>query len=107
MCGMEIVYTQKLIDYMTRKKYAGLVVELVDSATSTSGFADICVAPLSARGLAALEKDGSIIRRYDAPVGELVITVRALEYDDVVTFDLRSFLGIKDIRVKGIKAFTL
>lgn len=104
---MEIIYTQKLTDYLTRKKYAGLVVELVDSATSTSGFADICIAPLSARGLAALEKDGSIVRRYDAPVGELIITARALEYDDVVTFDVRNFLGIKDIRVDGIKAFTL
>lgn len=103
---MNISYTQKLIDYLERKGFAAVSVDIVDSGTSTSGFVDIIVSPVTAKALASLEKDGSIIRRYDAPVGELVILSRGLEYDEDVELDLRSFLGIKDIRVKGIKAWS-
>lgn len=103
---MNITYSQKLSDYLTRKGYAALVVDIVDSATSTSGFVDICVSPVKQSALEQLDKGGSIIRRYEAPVGELIVLARGLEYEENVSLELRSFLGIKDIRISGIKAWS-
>lgn len=103
---MNITYTQKLIDYLTRKEIAAITIDIVDSGTSTSGFVDICATPVSAKVLAKIEAEGSILKRFDAPVGELIVLTRGLEYDEDVTLDLRSFLGIKDIRIDGIRAWS-
>ena len=102
---MSIVFTQKLQDYMAKKGFTHVVVELVDSGTSTSGFADIVCRPVNQKG--ADKMADKVIRSLDAEGGQVLITQRALEYDDQITFDLKSFLGIKDITVTGIRAWSM
>ena len=38
-----------------------------------------------------------------APVGQLLLPPYRLHYADVVTFSLRSFLGVKSVRQEGIE----
>ena len=42
-----------------------------------------------------------------APFGEILVLEKGLEIDDEVHFDLRSFLGAKDIVANGIRSFSL
>lgn len=102
---MSITFTPKLTAYMAKKGYSHIVVELVDSGTSTSGFADIVCRPVNPKGAQLMED--KVIRRLQAEGGEVLITQRALEYDDDIVFDLKSFLGIKDIVVAGIRAWSM
>lgn len=102
---MDAQLSPKLQDYLAKKGYAAIVVELVDSATSTSGFADVVCRPVNAKG-AALAEPG-VVRRLATNGCDVLVCARALEYDDDIRFDLRSFLGIKDITVEGIRAWRL
>lgn len=102
---MTVEFTQKLQSYMAKKGYTHIVVELVDSGTSTSGFADIVCRPVNQKGADLIED--KVIRRLDAQGGQVLITQRALEYEDAIVFDLKNFLGIKDIVVTGIRAWSM
>ena len=44
---------------------------------------------------------------FDAPFGEMLVLEKGLEIDDEVYFHLRSFFGMKDITVRGIRPFSL
>lgn len=102
---MEITFTQKLQDYMAKKGYTHVVVELVDSGTSTSGFADIVCRPVNKKGAEQIQEKA--IRCLDADGGQVIIMQRALEYEEQIVFDVKSFFGIKDITVTGIRAWSM
>ena len=87
---VNIVYDQRLRDYMERKGYTAVVVE----AISPTG----CCADAT-----------ELYTRFARPVeaGEVLIPTRGMDVDDEVRLGLRSFLGIKDITVKGIRAWSL
>ena len=46
-------------------------------------------------------------RVLEGELGTVIVTARALEYDEEITLGLRSFFGLKDITFKGIAAFKL
>lgn len=102
---MSVVFTQKLQDYMAKKGYTHIVIELVDSGTSTSGFADIVCRPVNKKGAAQIQDKA--IRCIEADGGQVLVMQRALEYEDEIVFDLKSFFGIKDIVVTGIRAWSM
>ena len=102
---MKVTYTQKLKDYMMRKGYTHIVVDLVDSATSTSGFTDICGRFVKDEEAAAIAPKAA--RVLEGELGTVIVTARALEYDEEITLGLRSFFGLKDITFKGMAAFKL
>ena len=102
---MKITYTQKLIDYMQRKGYKHIVVEMAEASNCCSGFATLSAHFASDREVASLS--GKIVNRFEASLGDCIVLSRGVEYDDYVELGLRSFLGIKDITFKGMRAFSL
>ena len=102
---VRVTLSARLQEYLARKNYTNIVVELVDSATSTSGFADVVCRPVNAKGARIVEPQ--VVRRLQSEFGDVLVTQRALEYDEEIFFDLKSFLGIKDITVDGIRAYRI
>jgi hypothetical protein len=98
-------YTDRLKEYMAKKGHSHIMIELVDTKTCCSGFSEITAHFISDKTLTRIEKD--ICNRFDGEVGDVVVTARGLEYDDEITFDLKSFVGLKDIEIKGIRAWSL
>ena len=101
---MKVTYDQKLIDYMAKKGYTNIELGLVQANTCCSGFADIYTGFLTDKGAASLK--GKIVRRIPGDVGEILVTERGLEFDEEIHLGLRSFLGAKDITVKGVRAWS-
>lgn len=102
---MNVTYDQNLKDYMTRKGYTHIELGLAESKTCCSGFSEISTGFLTDKGLESLE--GKIVRRIPSEMGDVIVTARGLEYDDSLHFGLKSFLGVKDITVSGVRAWSL
>lgn len=102
---MHVTYTPQLTSYMEKKGLRHIKVELADARTCCSGFSDISLDFVSDRGARALEP--KVVRRIEAPVGDVLVCARGLEYDDEIVFDLGSFMGLKDIRVEGMRAWSI
>lgn len=101
---MEITYSPKLKEYMEKKGLHHIAVELADSETSTCGFVDI-----STRFVKDNQVDKVAAKARRVLEGELgnIYVLGVMDYDDAVELDLRSFFGLKDITVKGIRAWTM
>ena len=92
---MEVVCTEELKRYMERKGYRYVELGLAEANTCCSGFSEVFATVLT----------DSAARRLR---GKAVRTILCgLEYDDVVTLGLKSFLGVKDITVQGVRAWSL
>lgn len=102
---MHVTYDQNLKDYMARKGYSHIELGLVEASTCCSGFADIYTGFLTEKGLESLK--GKIIRRIPGEVGDIIVTARGLEYDDELRLGLKSFLGVKDITISGVRAWSM
>lgn len=102
---MNIVYDQKLIDYMQRKNYCAIVIEQIDPIGCCADTSELLLRFVNKKGAEQLRDQA--IRQLDVPFGELFIMVRGLDYDEQIVFGLRSFLGLKDITVKGIRHWKL
>lgn len=98
---MNISYEQPLIDYMKKKNYSAIVVEQIDPVGCCADTSELLLRFVNEKGADKLRDQA--IRQLDAPYGELFVMVRGLDYDDEITFGLRTFLGLKDITVKGIR----
>ena len=101
---MAITYTQELKDYMERKGYRHIVVDQVDSKTCCAGFSELVTS--FAPDKRAEEYRSKATRVLESEMGDIFVIPRGLEYDDDITFDLKNFLGAKDIEVKGIRVFS-
>lgn len=102
---MHIVYSDELKDYMTCKGLSHIEIGLVEANTCCSGFADIVTDFVADKDLPRIEK--KIVRVLDGEVGDILVTARGLEYDEEIELGLKSFLGIKDITVKGVRAWSM
>jgi hypothetical protein len=102
---MNVVYEQPLKDYMQKKGYAHIELGLAEAGTCCSGFADIYTGFLTEKGAERLK--GKIFGRIPGEVGDIIVTARGLEFDDEIVLGLKSFLGAKDITVKGVRAWSL
>ena len=102
---MDVSYSQVLIDYMKKKSYSAIVIEQIDSIGCCADTSELLLRFVNEKGADKLRDQA--IRQLDAPYGELFVMVRGLDYDDHLSFDLRNFLGLKDIKVEGVRAWTL
>ncbi len=102
---MHVTYTPQLTSYMEKKGLRHIKVELADARTCCSGFSDISLDFVSEKGARTLAP--RVVRRIEAPVGDVLVCARGLEYDDEIVFDLGSFIGLKDIRVEGMRAWSI
>jgi hypothetical protein len=102
---MHVTYSQELKDYMARKGYTNIEVGLAEAGTCCSGYSEIVAGFVTDKGAERIRK--KVVRRLPGEVGEVLITSPVLEIDDDVELGLRNFLGLKDITVKGIRAWSL
>lgn len=102
---MNITYDQRLKDYMERKGYVAIVVDTLSPVGCCADTTELCTRFAREAEAAALKEKGCKV--LPAELGEVLVLARGLEYDEDVSFGLRSFLGIKDITVKGIRAWRL
>lgn len=100
---MQITYDEKLQDYMRKKGYSYIAVESVSATGCCADLSEISTRFVRDKDVAALKEKGCGVLQ--APIGEVLIITKGLEYDEEVTFSLKSFLGAKDIAIKGIKAW--
>jgi len=102
---MKVSYDQNLMDYMAKKGYAHIELGLASANTCCSGLTEVYTGFLSEQGAKSLQ--GKIVRRIPGEMGDILVTARGLEFDGEIHLGLRSFLGAKDITVKGVRAWSL
>lgn len=103
--AVNIVYSDKLVDYMKKKGYTHVELGVVEAGQCCSGLSEIFTGFLTEKGARRVEK--KVVRRIPATYGDVLVTSRGLEYDDSPRFGLKSFLGVKDISVQGVRAWSL
>ena len=102
---MEVVCTEELKRYMVRKGYTYVELGLAEANTCCSGFSEVFATFLT--DCAARRVSEKAMRTIPCDIGGVLVTVRGREYDDVVTLGLKCFLGVKDITVEGVRAWSL
>lgn len=103
---MNITYSQKLRDYLDAKGYSVVEVSMAEPGTDTSGFAEVTAIPLTPKA-AEKVREGALRIVEVEDGGEVFIMSRGIEYDDKIHFDVKRFLGIRHITIKGMRAFSL
>lgn len=99
---MKFVYEQALQDYMQKKGKNAIIVEVVSSNCSDFEVTELNVHFVTEKQ-AAYFKNRKHFRSYAAPLGEVLLPPYRLEYDDTITFGIKSFLGISLITQQGIR----
>lgn len=99
---MNFVYEQALQDYMQNKEKRAIIVEVVTSSCSDFEVTELNVHFITEKQ-AAYFKSKKRFRSYAAPIGEVLLPPYRLEYDDTITFGIKSFLGIKRVTQQGIR----
>ena len=84
---MDITYDESLIEYMKKKKYTAIVIEQIDPIGCCADTSELLLRFVNEKGADKLRDQA--IRQLD------------------IHFGLRSFLGLKDISVSGIRHWTL
>lgn len=98
--AMNITYEQNLQDYMKRKGYSYIAVEAISPKGCCADSTELLTRFVRDKDVQGLKSKGCGV--LEAPVGEILILTKGLEYDENIVFGLRSFFGAKDITVKGI-----
>lgn len=99
---MNIVFEPALREYMRKKDKRTVVVEVVTSNCSDFEVTELMV-NLVGEKRAEYFRTKKKFRSYEADGGELLLPPYRLDFDDTLTFGLKSFLGIKQVTHQGIK----
>ncbi|MBP3604819.1 MAG: hypothetical protein J6J79_11800 [Lachnospiraceae bacterium] len=99
---MEFTYEPKLIEYMNKKGKNIIVVEEVTSNNSDFEITELHVHLIDEKR-ADFFKTKQRYHGIKTKEGEVLLPPFRLKYDDVITFGLKSFLGIKYISYTGIQ----
>ncbi len=102
---MKITCSEKLMSYMQRKGYHCIALEPISPQGCCADMTELHSRFVRDKDVAKLKAKNCGV--FEAPFGELLILERGLELDECVYFDLRRFLGVSDIVVKGIRPFSL
>lgn len=97
-----VTYTPRLKEYMARKGYACIAMELLSPMGATADSTELYTRFVGRDEADRLKARGWLV--ITGEVGEILLD-RGVEYDDEIELGLRSFLGLKDITCKGIYAF--
>ena len=99
-----VFYDERLRDYMLRKGYKHIAVEHVTCTGCCADLAEIATRFVDDKGADLMRKKGCV--ELHGELGD-VLVARGMDYDSEVRLGLTSFLGAKDITVKGIRSWTL
>ena len=99
---MKFTYEPALLEYMTKKGKTTIVVEEVTSNNSDFEITELHVQLIDEKR-AEYFKTKQGYGTVTTESGEVLLQPFRLKYDDVVTFGLKSFLGIKYVSYKGIQ----
>lgn len=99
---MEFTYEPKLIEYMNKKRKNIIVIEEVTSNNSDFEITELHIHLIDEKR-ANFFKTKQRYRGIKTNEGEPLLPPFRLKYDDVITFGLKSFLGIKYISYTGIQ----
>ncbi len=90
---------------MRKKGYAGIAVNTVSAIGCCADTTELATRFVKAEEAEKLREKGCGV--HTADYGEVFVETKGLHYDEAISFSLKSFLGIKDIKVRGIKAFKI
>lgn len=99
---MNFIYEPALQEYMKKKGKNTIVVEEITSNNSDFEITELHVHLIDEKR-AEHFKSRKRYRGVKTEVGEVLLPPFKLTIDDVVTFGLKSFLGIKYVSCKGIQ----
>lgn len=105
MEDISIEYSARLKDYMKHKGYSYIALESVSPKGCCVDLTELATKFVSDNHAQELKENGCGVMA--APVGEILILSKGLEYDKKLYFGLRSFFGVKDITVKGVYPWRL
>ncbi|MBR2834761.1 MAG: hypothetical protein IKE43_03480 [Coriobacteriales bacterium] len=103
---MQISCDNRLRSYMESKGYSHIVIDIVTPVGCCTDMTELTTRFAKPEEAAEL-KTGRFCRVEPFEGGELLILARGLHYDEPIKLGLKSFLGLKDIAVDGIKAWKL
>ena len=102
---MNVTYEPRLKDYMAKKGYTHIVIDLISPIGCVADSAELLTRFAKPKEAAQIKERGC--RVVPGEVGEILVVERGIHFDEDVTLGLRSFLGAKDITLKGIVAWKL
>lgn len=98
---MDFLYTPKIQTYMRQKNKHNIIIEVISSSSSDFEVTELHVHFISEKQ-AAFFLESKHFRSMQTKMGLVLLPPYRLEYADTITFDLKSFLGIKYITQEGI-----
>ena len=96
-----ITYTDALKAHMKARNLKHIEIGTTESRTCQAGITDIVICLLTDQGAARTE--ARALHVLEGDMGKVLITSPDLEYDTTVEFGMRTFLGIEDPVVTGIR----
>ena len=102
---MNVTLEPRLKDYMAKKGYTHIVVDLVSPVGCVADSAELLTRFAREKEAERIKQKGC--RTIAGDPCEILVVDRAIHVEDEVTLGLRSFLGAKDITLKGISAWKL
>lgn len=102
---MHITYSEKLKQYMRDKNLSHIEIGVVEATGCCAGFSEIVVNFVVDKDVPKLK--GKVIRTLTGEIGDILVTSRIIEFDDTIHFDLKSFLGVKDISFTGLHVWRI
>lgn len=102
---MNISYDQRLKEYMERKGRRHIVVEAISPIGCCADVTELTMRLVADDEAANLREKAC--RTLAGEMGDVLVLSRGLEYDEDIAFGLRNFLGVKDVTVRGLRAWKL
>jgi len=99
---MKFIYEPSLIQYMRQKGRRIIAVEVISSDSSDFQVTELHVHFVNEKRADFLVRQKRF-RSLDTDMGAVLLPPYRLEYEDTVTFRLKSFLGIKYVAQEGIR----
>ncbi len=102
---MHIKFDKKLTEYVTKKGYAAITVDVINCVGCCADTSELATAFVKEERANELKAKGAAVHQGDG--AEVLILAKGLYYDDEITFSLRNFFGAKDVNIEGLSAFKL
>lgn len=99
---MDFVYEPALQEYMVKKGKKNIIIETVTSSYSEIEITELYVHLIDEKQTAHFKTKLGYFSKI-TEIGEVLLPPYKLIYDDIVTFGLKSFLGIKYVTCKGVR----
>ncbi len=102
---MRVTCSDDLMAYMQRKGYHCIALEPISPQGCCADMTELHSRFVRDKDVDKLKAKNCGV--FAAPFGELLILEKGLDVDEEVFLGLRSFLGFRDIVVRGIRPFSL